>query len=305
MSEASAVTEKWHLWPPGNNINIGENLTLGSLFFNIAGLIMLIGGIVLAFLPQRELSSGGIETITTRKGSAPVLDAPAPQKRGVGEKLRWVALFVITLVLLLVGSRILGMIIRDLTGALLSGDQIDGGLVLAIPFAVFGSALFFRGTPLLERIKPFAMIAPFSLFVLKIGCFIEQINFGKPVSWGIPVYKYSDPVYAYNDPEVRIFPYNLFILTFMLIASIAVVTRQKSGKPYLCAPFLLYGATFFIDFFLGRDVGPRPLGISVIGFCHLIILAWGVYILVLEQRRWQKIKEEQAKLKRKAKRKKK
>ncbi|MDR1410550.1 MAG: hypothetical protein LBJ12_09915 [Oscillospiraceae bacterium] len=272
-----SITPKWSLFPPGNNPILIEKwgMRLGDSFFYLAAIVIFVGVLVFAFRKKPGAGTNS-QRIRARKGGEAVIPVPV-------KKIRWVILDVILLLVLFAGSILLGRIIQALTHSWIPGQQIDGGLVLAIPVLFFGSALLFPKMTLLERVQPFLFIAPMAVMVLKIGCFIEQVNYGIPVSWGIPVYRESVPATKYGE-DVRIFPYNICILLLCLTASVLVILRNKQGKHFQHIPLLFYGSAFFLDFFLGRDIGPRPLGISVIGFCHFLILVSGIYLLVLEKR---------------------
>jgi len=268
--------EKWQLYPPGNNIALygNDGMRLGDAFFLLAGLVVFIGCLIYAFRPKY---SEGLRT-----------------KSRVGYVFRWLTLDFIVLFMLFFGSFLLGFVIQQMTGAKLSqGMQIDGGLVFAMPVILFGSALFFPKKPMLERAKPFLFIAPFAVMVLKIGCYIEQINFGIPVSWGIQVYRHSPPAYKYGA-DVRIFPYNICILLLCAVASYLVVRYDKKGKSFLHIPLLLYGSTYFLDFFLGRELGyfgPEYLRLHGISVCHLILIAFGVFLLLCSRHEEKQLKQ--------------
>ncbi|MDR3344083.1 MAG: hypothetical protein LBT21_00570 [Oscillospiraceae bacterium] len=283
--------QNWHLLPPGNDPIIYQGvqatIKLGESFIYVAALVFFV--IILCYAYSKKFAAS--RSVNSKGGTAAL---PVKQMSSVSYKIRWLFLVLVLLATLFAGSLIFGKILASRLGGSLPSMQIDGGLALSAPIALLGTALLFPRMPLTERMKPVTFAMPFAMFALKIGCFIEQINHGKPVSWGIHVFQYSLPATKYNDPDVRIFPYNLFILGLCALAAFLVITRNKKGKSFQHIALICYGCTFFLDFFLGRDLGKPILGfLNPFEICHLILMGWGIYLLVLERREESLIKAQE------------
>ncbi|MDR0884573.1 MAG: hypothetical protein LBN05_08220 [Oscillospiraceae bacterium] len=269
------------IFPPGDNptlfyTDVGGAYTLPYFIPYFSGIVMAIISFIFAL---REDFSGTLP----RKSKRLPETIPEKKKSWFPDWARWFVVSITPLPFLFFGSMVLGGVISRLGGeGLLASMQIDGGFVFAIPAVFFVSKLFFPKMPPLERMKPVLFAAPFCIIILKISCVMEQVNYGIPVKWGLPVFEFSTPGVKYGA-DVRVFPYNTFIILFMIGAVVWTLINRKNGKHFQHITPILYGCVFFLDFLLGRDVGLRILGTHAMSWCHLIILAWGIFFLKLEQ----------------------
>jgi hypothetical protein len=161
-------------------------------------------------------------------------------------------------------------------GGFSSPTYLDGGVALSILLAPLMMKLLFWKQKTAAELTMAHLSVTIWTFVVKIGCTFSQTMDGKTMQWGLPVFQWAAAPYGSH-----IFPYNLIYLLIMAAVLVSSFLLWRRGKPILPLLPLSFCPILFLGFFVGWDVGPKYLGLSLFQYCHLVLIAIGVCHLVV------------------------